>query len=111
MKAIEPKKQFLASPQAAQFADALGQPVVRSAIETALQQFVMDQLPTGDLNAAAVAHTMLQGAKRYVEILLNLTEPAEAPHGEGGGTLQFQRAGKVAPSQRGILRPAAAKQP
>lgn len=104
MKAIEPKRAFLASPQAAQFADALAQPIVRSAIEVALQQFVMEQMPTGDLNAAAVAHVALEGAKRYAAILLNLADPGEArpPQAEG---LEYKRPSKVAPAQRAIVRP------
>lgn len=108
MKAIEPKKQFLAGAEAAQFADALAQPIVRSAIEVALQQFVAEQLPTADLNAAAVAHIALEGAKRYAHILLNLADAGEqrpaAPEG-----LEYQRAARTAPAQRAIVRPSSVK--
>lgn len=104
MKTIAPKQQFLASPEAAQFADALAQPIVRSAIEVALQQFVIEQMPTGDLNSAAVAHIALEGAKRYTHILLNLTDPGEQRPLETPG-LEFKRTGKTPPAKRAILRP------
>lgn len=104
MKTIAPKQQFIASPEAAQFADSLGQPIVRKAIEVALSQFMMDQIPTGDLTAAAVANIALEGAKRYAHILLNLTDPGEQRPLETPG-LEFKRAGKTPPAKRAIVRP------
>lgn len=106
MKSIEPKQQFLASAEAAQFADVLAQPIVRIAIEVALAQFVVEQAAAGDLTAAATAHFALAGARRYAHILLNLTEAGEqrplAPEG-----LEYQRGARTPPAQRAIVRPGA----
>lgn len=96
MKTIDPKQTFLKTPDAARFADAMNQPLIRQGIEIALQQFVMNQMPTTDLTAAAVSSIALEGAKRYVSILLNLTEPDQLPTPDQSGKLQWPS--KVQPS-------------
>lgn len=107
MKSISPKQEFLATLTAAQFADVLGRVETQIAIRTALAQFTMEQLATGDLNAAAVAHIALSGAKRYVEILLNLCDPGETARTDDRGVLQHAMRTTTSPAQRAV----AAKRP
>lgn len=90
MKSLEPKLEFLKSPTAADFAELINNPLVKNGIRVALEQFVQDQPRHDDFNGATKAQYELQGAKRYISTLLNLTEPDEQPKATPSGILQCQ---------------------
>lgn len=72
---IPPRTRFLKTPAAKIWAENVTTDVVRSATETALAQFVFEQddASATDQSAAQAAYR-LQGARRYMAILLNLAE-------------------------------------
>lgn len=72
---VSPKTRFLRSQVAKNWAEAVTSIEVRSSAEAALAQFVFEQ-PTDfkDKDAASAEALRLQGARRYMSILLNLAE-------------------------------------
>lgn len=91
MKTIEPKAEFLKSPEAAAFAEALNLPIVRAGLRVAMEQFVTDQNREDTFEAAAKKQYELQGAKRFQDIFLNLTEPEEVKPASTAGVLQWHK--------------------
>lgn len=89
MKELTPKQDFLKEPAAAQYAELAVNPLFRRALDIALEQFILDQGYTAQLNDAAVAQLALQGARRYISILLNLASPDTEPKPTPQGVLQW----------------------
>jgi hypothetical protein len=73
---IAPKADFLKSPSARSHAELVMTPAFRYAVQAAMLQFVSEQPwsePT-DFNTSARNALRLEGARRYLSILLNLAE-------------------------------------
>lgn len=90
MKTVSPKEQFQKSPAATQFADLITNPVMALGIETALLQFVMNQAAPDRLEVAAYRQHELQGAKQFVDILINLCAVPERVPSTSNINLQWQ---------------------
>lgn len=70
---IAPREQFRRSPHGKRWPDAVTDPMIRFAAESALAQFVFEQ-PIAENTLHANDALRLQGARRYMAILLNLAE-------------------------------------
>lgn len=70
---VAPREQFRKSPAGKNWADAVTGPLIRTATESALAQFVFEQ-PIAENTLHANDALRLQGARRYMAILLNLAE-------------------------------------
>lgn len=75
MRELAPKAAFVASPEAASYADMVSSPVFRRGAEAALAQFLLDVATAANYETAARMHWEVCGAKRFLHALLNLAEP------------------------------------
>lgn len=99
MKTISPREQFQKSPAATAFADIVSNPIFSLGIETALMQFVMNQAAPDRLETAAYRQHELQGAKQFVDILINLCTVPEPAAKTSNINLEWQHKPHLGPPQ------------
>lgn len=75
-QSIAPKKEFLKSAHARFHSELVTAPAFKFALEMALLQFVSEQAPgaSGDFQTPARNQMQLEGARRFIYVLLNLAE-------------------------------------
>jgi hypothetical protein len=74
-----PKTRFLKTPQAKTFADATAMPAFVSAIDAALLQMAQDMGTSQDMGTASACQLRMEGARRFVAVLMDLPNPASKP--------------------------------
>lgn len=77
MQSLSPKKRFQATPDAKAHADLVTSNVFLNAVTAALLQMQMEMPGTENPAQAWDKHCQMTGAKKVIEILLNLSEPAQ----------------------------------
>ena len=91
MKTIDPKGDFLRRPDSGNLSEHLNSPIMQQALRVAMEQFVYDKQRQETLDGAAKAQFELQGARRYLEILINLTTQEPTPTPDKTGQLQWHK--------------------
>lgn len=87
---LSPKVDFLKTESAKKLADLAGTPWFQQALGTALQQMVMD-LPGAENPAKAWdGFSKIDGARRYIHTLLNLSDPRVIEKPKLSGDLDFK---------------------
>lgn len=75
---MTPKQRFFESPSKELHGKWAGTREAELACDSALAEYVTEQLPAPDMNEAAANHYRTEGAKRVLQILLDLHKPVEA---------------------------------
>lgn len=78
MRTIHTRAEFLTSPTAQGFADAIAAPAFVSGVRAALLEFVISEPRGQTWEAAARSQDYQQGAKDFAQYLLTFTDPEPA---------------------------------
>jgi hypothetical protein len=72
---INPKKDFNEGPHKKKFHDASAENWLHAAVNTALLQMQLSLPHPADMGTSASYQWRMEGAKQFIGILMNLTEP------------------------------------
>lgn len=85
---LTPKARFLADKEASKrWYDLCGDPALHRVLETALAELAT-QLIAGNASEAVMSHYQMAGAKRFIDVVLNLGEAVKPLQGVTEPVLQ-----------------------